>query len=302
MDFDVIIIGGGPAGLSAALWCDELGLKTALLEAENEFGGQLLWTFNSVENYLGLSCKNGRELRDRFLAHMSGRGFLRFLQATAREADVKKKIVTLSDGKKYSGKAIVISTGVRRRKLGVDGEESFLGKGVLVSGKRDGQSVAGQTVAVVGGGDAAIENALILAKFAKKVLVVHRRDELSARPEFAEKLKYEDNIEVLYNTELTKIYGGQIVQGVELERDNFRRELDVEGVLIRIGVAPNSEFLKGQLELDVNGYIKIDSLGKTNVDNVFAVGDISNPVSPTINSAVGMGATAAKTIYYSLSS
>jgi thioredoxin reductase (NADPH) len=298
MNFDVIIIGGGAAGLSAALWCDELGLSALLLDKEEEPGGQLLWTYNPVKNHLGAEAENGRKLRDIFLNQTEHRDFILKLQAEAAEIDLENKTVLLKNGEHFSAKALIIATGVRRRKLNVEGEEYFRNKGILESGKRDKALVKGKRAAIIGGGDAALENALILAETASSVFVIHRRSDFRARAEFVEQAKNNSKITFLVETRLRKIIGNERVEAVELENpaNGETYLLTVEAILIRIGVEPNTEFLLRQLGLDEGGYIKINNLCQTSVKGVWAIGDVSNPIAPTISSAVGMGATAVKSI------
>src|ERR671917_2388563 len=151
---DVIIIGAGPAGLSAALWCDELGLDTLVIEQAAEVGGQLLRVYNPIENYLGVSASNGRELRDLFAAQVEGKEFDLWTEAEIESVDLKAKRVHLRSGEELQSIALVIATGVRRRRLGVPGESEFAGRGVLESGRLERDAVAGEDVLVVGGGEA----------------------------------------------------------------------------------------------------------------------------------------------------
>lgn len=292
----MIIVGGGAAGLSAGLWCDELGLKALVLEREKEFGGQLLWTHNQVENYLGAIAENGRDLFSIFLKQVESREFSRRLQAQVEEIDVREKIVKLADGRSIAAKGIIVATGVRRRKLDVQSESGFQLKGILRSGKLDKDNVEGKTVAVVGGGDAALENALILSETAVSVYLIHRRAEFRARKEFIDQVEKKDNIEIHYKCVVKSIKGSTEIEFVELMNvsSNESRMLEAQAILVRIGVQPNSELLKGKLELDENGYIKINDVCQTNFPGVYAIGDVSNPVSPTVSSAVGSGATAVK--------
>ena len=170
---DVIIIGAGPAGLSAALWCDELGLDTLVLERESEVGGQLLRVHNRIENYLGVEAANGLELRDVFAAQADARDFDLWTQAEIEEADLRAKRVRLASGEELQSIAVVIATGVRRRRLGIPGEAEFEGRGVLSSGALERERVAGEDVLIVGGGDAAAENALLLAETCATVTLAH---------------------------------------------------------------------------------------------------------------------------------
>ena len=304
MTFDVIIIGGGAAGLSTALWCDELGLSALLLEAEGEFGGQLLGTYNEIKNHLGTQAANGRELRDRFLKQIENRKFIRLMRARVSAVDSEKKKVFLENSEAFYAKAIVVATGVRRRKLNVKGEENFRNKGIIESGKRDRDSVTGKRVLIVGGGDAAFENASILGETASLVTLVHRGKEFRARPEFVEQAKNNQKVKILAETIVCEIIGNQRVESVKLKnaQTNQKFIIPVEAVLIRIGVEPNADFLPAKLDLDESGYIKIDSLCETSEKGIFAVGDVANPVAPTVSSAVGMGATAAKAIFARLKS
>ncbi len=299
MNFDVIIIGGGAAGLSAGLWCEELGLNALLLEANTELGGQLLWVYNSIENHLGSEAKNGRELRDIFVRQIENRRFAIRLQSEISDINLEKREVLLSSGEIFSARFLIIATGIRRRKLNVEGEEKFKNKGIIESGKRDAQSVKDKEVCIIGGGDAGFENALILAETASKVTLVHRRKSFRARAEFIEQAQNNQKIKILTETVLRKIVGKKRVEAVELEDLNVAEifSLNVEAVLIRVGVEPNTEILRGKLKLNENGYIKINQNCETNVKGIFAVGDVANPLAPTVSSAVGMGATAVKTIF-----
>lgn len=303
-NFDVVIIGGGVAGLATALWCDELGLSAALLEEKAELGGQLLRVHNEIKNYLGREAKNGRELRDAFLEQIENRNFQLYLQARAVAVEMEKKEILTADGTRLSARAVVIASGVRRRKLNVPGEAEFAGRGIIESGKKNAAAALGKRVLIVGGGDAAFENVLILAERAEGVTLVHRGKSFRARTEFAREVEGNPKIEILTAAAVRKILGNERVEGVELENLETAetRILPVELVLVRIGVEPNTEIFQGQLKLDRNGYIEVNRNCETSVGGVFAVGDAANPLAPTISSAAGMGATAAKTIFSLLNS
>jgi thioredoxin reductase (NADPH) len=295
---DVIIIGAGPAGLSAALWCDELGLDTLVVEQAAEVGGQLLRVHNPVENHLGARAANGRELRDVFAAQVEGREFDLWTEAEIESVDLKAKRVRLRSGEELRGIALVIATGVRRRRLGVPGESEFEGRGVLESGRLERESVAGEDVLVVGGGDAAAENALLLAETCATVTLVHRGRSLRARAEFAERLRGEHRVTVFNETTLERILGGERVESAELLRAGALKpmRMAVRGVLVRVGVEPNTELFAGQLHTDERGYVVVTGEQETSAEMVFAAGDVSNPLAPTVSGAAGAGATAAKVI------
>ncbi len=297
--YDVVIVGGGVAGLTAALWCDELGLSALVLEEKKELGGQLLWVYNEIKNYPGREAKNGRELRDAFLEQIEKRRFKLLLEAQIAEIDLEKKEILLAGGTRFFARAIVIATGVRRRRLNVAGEAEFTNRGIIESGKKDAAAVKGKNILIVGGGDAAFENALILSETAARVTLAHRRREFSARLEFTEKVKNHPKITVLTETAVTRIAGGERVERVELENsaNGETQILAIDAILLRIGVAPNTEKFRGKVELDENGYLEVNRNGETNVKGVFAAGDVANPLSPTLSSAAGMGATAAKAIF-----
>jgi thioredoxin reductase (NADPH) len=295
---DVIIIGAGPAGLSAALWCDELGLDTLVIEREVEVGGQLLRVHNAIENYLGVRAADGRELRDLFAAQVEDKEFDLWTQAEIESVELRAKRLRLQSGEELQSIAIVIATGVRRRRLGVAGEEEFEGRGVLTSGKLERDAVAGEDVVVVGGGDAAAENALLLAEVCPTVTLVHRGKSLSARADFVERIKGDHRITVFTEATLRSIMGGERVEAVEVLRAGAIKpfRMAVRGVLIRVGVEPNSELFSSQLHTDERGYAVVTGEQETSVEMAFAVGDISNPRAPTVSGACGAGATAAKVI------
>lgn len=304
MNFDVIIIGGGAAGLSAALWCAELKLKTLVLERGAELGGQLLRVYNPIKNHLGVETENGRELLDVFLRQLKNYQFTVRLQSEIARVDLRNKSVMLAGGETFRARAIVVATGVRRRKLNVEGEEKFEGKGIIESGARDADAVKNKNVCIIGGGDAALENALILAETASEVTLIHRQKDFRARAEFIAQVEKNPKVKIYTETIVQGIFGKQKVETVELENLKTRKRIEknVEAVLIRIGVEPNTDFLGEKLNMDERGYIKITQNCETNIETVYAVGDAANPIAPTVSSAVGMGATVAKAIFARLNS
>jgi len=302
---DVIIIGAGPAGLSAALWCDELGLDTLVLEQRAETGGQLLWVYNRIANHLGvIEAENGRALRDLFAAQAEGSEFDLWTGVEIAGVDLGARRIRLQSGEALQAISIIVATGVRRRRLSVPGEAELAGRGVVESATRDRDLLAGHDVCVVGGGDAAVENALLLAEVCPTVTVVHRGQSLRARSEFVERLRGQHCITLFTESELMRIIGGAEVEAVEIRRRGAIKpfQMAVRGVVIRIGVEPDTELFREQVCTDERGYIKVTNEQETSVENVFAIGDVSNPLAPTISGAVGAGATAAKVIAARLNS
>jgi thioredoxin reductase (NADPH) len=295
--YDVVIIGAGPAGISAALWCQELGLDLLLLEQESTIGGQLSSIHSSIRNYPGAEFANGQELADRLTAEVEKSDFDVWTNAKIDRVDLKAKKIYLGSGEELQCLAIIIATGVRRQTLNIPGEQEFIGRGMIESGARDKSLLAGKDVCVVGGGDAAVENALLLSEYCPTVTLVHRGKKLRARQEFKERLQLNHCITVFTEARVTRILGDKEVEAVEILRKNAIKpfQLAVKGVLIRIGVAPNSQLFASQAQCE-NGYLVVNGLQETSVPNVFAIGDVANPLAPTIIGAAGSGATAAKVI------
>ena len=295
---DVLIIGAGPAGLSTALWCDELGLETLVLEQNERVGGQLLSVYNPIENYPGVSASNGREFLERFSERVGESDFDLWTNVHIDSVDLKAKRVALRSGEELKAISMIIATGVRRRQLGVPGEKEFVGHGIIESPTRDRETFAGKDVCVIGGGDAAAENALLLAEVCPTVTLVHRSKTLKARSTFVNQIQGQHRITVFHESAVTRILGDGQVEAVEILRKDALKpfQMAVRGVAIRAGVQPNTEIFSGQLELDSQGYVVVTSQQETNVPNVFAIGDVSNPLAPTISGATGAGATAAKII------
>jgi thioredoxin reductase (NADPH) len=295
---DVIIIGAGPAGIAAALWCDELGLDTLVLEQAEGIGGQLHSIYGPVENYPGVRANNGREFFERYSEKVGTADFDLWTNAEIDSVELKAKRVVLRNGEELQSISIIIATGVRRRQLGIPGESEFKGRGVIESASRDREEFAGRDVCVIGGGDAAVENALLLAEVCPTVTMVHRRRKLKARQSFVQQLQGNHCITVFPESVVTRILGKEKVEAVEILRKDALKpfQMAVGGVVIRIGVEPNTELFRGQVDLDDNGYVIVTSQHETNLTNVFAAGDVSNPLALTIAGATGAGATAAKVI------
>lgn len=295
---DVIIIGAGPAGLSAALWCDELGLDTVVLEQKEQTGGQLHIIHGPVENYPGVHAGNGQEFFERYSDRIADAEFDLWTNVDIENVDLKAKRVRLRSGEELQSISIIIATGVRRRQLGIPGETEFVGHGIIESASRDRNEFAGKDVCVIGGGDAAAENAVLLAEVCPTVTLVHRRKTLRARPTFVQQLQSNHCLTVFTESVVTRILGDSEVEAVEILRKDALKpfQMAIQGVVIRIGVEPNTEIFQAQLQLDDEGYAVVNGRQETDVVNVFAIGDVSNPLAPTISGAAGAGATAAKVI------
>lgn len=295
---DVVIIGAGPAGLAAALWCDQLGLDALILEQSETVGGQLHSIYGAIENYPGVRALNGAELLARFADQIDNAGFDLWTNVEIASVDLAAKRVSLRSGEQLQSISIIIATGVRRRQLGISGENEFSGKGIIDSAARDRNLFAGKDVCVIGGGDAAVENALLLADVCPTVTLVHRGKKLAARREFVEQLQTNHCITVFTESVVSRIIGNEEVEAVEIQRKEAIKpfQMAVRGVLIRVGVEPNTDSFRDQLQLDEKGYIVVTSRQETTLTNVFAIGDVSNPMAPTISGATGAGATAAKVI------
>jgi thioredoxin reductase (NADPH) len=296
-DYDVIIIGGGPAGMSALIWCNSLGLRGVLLEQSPELGGQMTEMYHRVIDYPGSIAENGRELRDHFTDQLD-------LLRLDYRAGQKIEEVHLSrrrarcDGKWMQGEAIVIATGARKRRLGIPGEDKFEIRGVSFSATRDHSLYAGKKVSVIGGGDSAVQNSLLLASVCPSVTLIHRSEKYRARPDWLKQAQENPRITIINNTEVRSIEGGERVERL-IVADLLAREIrtvGTEGVFIRVGVAPNAEMFHGQIDLDEAGFIRTDQRQRTSVEMVYAAGDVCRPLNFSVAAAVGHGAIAAKDI------
>ncbi len=295
---DVLIIGAGPAGLCAARWCDALGLDALVLEQSEEVGGQLLMVYNPIVDYPGVRTADGRELRDLFMAEAEDCEFDLWTNVEIESVDLKAKRVKLKSGEELQSIALILATGLRRRQLGIPGEAEFAGRGIIESATKDREAFAGKDVCVIGGGDAAAENALLLGEVCPTVTMVHRGKKLSARRKFSELLHTHHCVTVFPESRVLRIMGNDRIEAVEIERAQALKpfQMAVQGVVIRIGFEPNTDLVREQLRLDERGFVSVDSQQETSVSHVFAIGDVANPLAPTIAGAVGAAATAAKVI------
>ncbi|MEZ5307300.1 MAG: NAD(P)/FAD-dependent oxidoreductase [Pyrinomonadaceae bacterium] len=294
---DVLIAGAGPAGLAAAIWCHDLGIDFRIFEKAQRPGGQLAIIHNRIANYPGFIADNGEVVLKKFLTHAESLQIEIEPSIGIASVDGISRIATLSTGDTVRFRFLVMATGVSRRRLGVPGESEFLGKGILLSGKKEALNAAGKRVVVVGGGDAACENALILAEHADSVTLLVRSERLRARGEFTEEIAKRENIVVNYATRVKEFGGDGILEWIQLDgKDNSGVRLQTDFAIVRIGVEPNSAVRGCEAKKDSAGYLEVDCHGRTSCDWLFAIGDVANPVSPTISTAAGTASSAIKAI------
>jgi len=293
-EYEVVIIGGGPAGLSAGIYTSRARLRSLLIE-RGPVGGQIA-DAELVENYPGFPQGiSGMEL-GQLIHQQATRYGLETLQAeaTGLELQGEKRMVITTKGK-FTAKAIIIASGSERSKLGIPGEEGLTGKGVSYCATCDAPFFKEKPVAVVGGGDAAITEALHLVKFAAKVKVIHRRNELRATKILQEKAMAEPKIEFLWDTKVEGIEGKDRVNRLNLSNvvTGEKSTLDVAGVFVAVGFKPNTDYLKGVLPVDDAGYIVTNERMETKIPGVFAAGDVRLNSAQQAITAAGDGATAA---------
>ncbi len=292
--YDVLIVGAGPAGLTAGLYCAQAGLRVLCLERLT-MGGRIM-DIERVENYPGFSGGiSGPELGGEMLTQAMNYGMeIQLAEVTAVEKQNGAfELSTSTD--RYYGRALIIAGGARPLKLDVPGENEFAGRGVGYCALCEGGQFAGKEIAVVGGGDAGITDALYLSKIAKRVTVVEILPELAAMPLLLERARQIPNIETLCNTRITKISGESSVESISIENNETGEasDLAIQGVLVRIGCEPETNYLKRLVPLDEKGFVSVDDYMATAVPGIFAAGDIRSASPMQISTAVGDGTVAA---------
>ena len=292
--YDLIIIGSGPAGLSAAVYGIRAGLNLLVLEQSPLSGGQVLNTYE-VDNYLGLPGISGLDMGQAFRAHADKLG-VEFVEARVKEIVDNGNFKTVRTRKaEYEAKEVILATGAQHAHLEVPGEEELSGMGVSYCATCDGAFFKGRTVAVVGGGDVALEDAIYLAHTCEKVYLIHRRDELRGAMVLQEELKALSNVEILYSHTVQEIRGEDCVEALLLKnvKNGEEKELEVQGIFIAVGIHPDTELVKELVACNEGGYVIAGEDGATDCPGLYVAGDVRKKPLRQIVTAVADGANAA---------
>lgn len=274
-EYDIIIVGGGPAGMTAAIYAKRAALSVLVIEKQPFCGGQVLNTYE-VDNYPGFPGIDGFSLSDKFHSHA------RKLEAEFHTGEMAKlreegiwKIVSLRNGEEFRAKAVILALGAVHKKANVPGEDALAGKGVSYCATCDGAFFRNKTAAVIGGGDVALEDAIFLARACRKVYVIHRRDEFRGAKSLQRKLAQLDNVVVLWDSVVERITGDEVVTGIDVRnvKSNEIRNLELEGVFIAIGTQPDTGSLEGTVAMEEGGYIIAGEDGVTDRPGIFCGGD-----------------------------
>lgn len=289
--YDVIIIGAGPAGLTAAIYAERASKEVLIFEALN-YGGQII-NAADVDNYPGEESINGYDLATKM-----------YNQAIKMGAEIKfEKVVKVEDGEtkkvitekgEYEAKTIIIATGNDTRKLGLENESELIGKGVSYCATCDGTFYKDKIVAIVGGGNTALEDALYLSDIAKKVYLIHRRDSFRGDDLSVKKLSKKDNVEFIYNSNVTNLIYDDVLKGIEVtNNDGNKKEILVDGLFIAVGRIPENEHLRNMIDMTESGYILASEDCKTNIPGIFVAGDAREKTLRQLVTATSDGAVAA---------
>lgn len=297
MTYDVIIVGGGPAGLSAAIYTARARLKTLIIEKAG-CGGQMAVT-DMLENYPGFNGGiNGFELATKLESQVRDFGAEIVYDEVESISDTGELKTVITPNTTYKSKTVIIAAGAKVKEMNIEGEARFIGKGISFCAVCDAPFYRDKTVAVVGGGDSAVQEAIHLAKFGKNVIIIHRRNELRAAKILQEKMLSYKNISVIYNTVPERVTGGDKIEKFIVSDVNTKKitELEVDGIFVFIGLIPNTAFISKEaanLALDESGYIITDENMKTSVSGIFACGDIRKKQLRQVVTAASDGAQAA---------
>lgn len=296
---DVLIIGGGPAGISAAVWCKRLGVECLLLEEQAQLGGQLFTIYNEIIDYPGIQAENGIEMQRKMVQHFIDMDCLYEANTKVISIDERSKTVKVKQQeteKEIGYTYLILATGSSQRKLRVPGEQQMIDRGEVYSASADGERLKGKRVALIGGGDRAFEGAHLLASKAKEVYLIHRSTHFKAREQYVEKVLSDPGVKVMTDTEVTAIHGENHVTSIDLKSKNSECEnLSVDAVLIRLGIAPNVELIKEKVTTTQSGLIVINEVHQSSNPAIYAIGDAcTTPLFSSISSSAGQGAIVAK--------
>ncbi len=289
--YDVIIIGAGPAGLNSALYASRAGLKALVLE-KMFAGGQAATTYE-VDNYIGIEKTDGATLAMNMEKQAKMFGAEVKYEDVLEIDTVQKRVKTAKN--EYKAKAIILAMGANSRRLGIENEDRLRGRGVSYCATCDGNFFKGKTACVVGGGDVALEDAIYLSALCKKVYLIHRRNEFRAVKSLCDKVYANSIVELIMDSEVIKIHGNEVVEGITVKnvKTNEETKIDTDALFVAIGNVPNTDVVKGKVELDKSGYIITDENMKTDKDGIFAAGDIRQKSLRQIITAAADGAIAA---------
>ena len=292
MPYDILIVGGGPAGLTAATYARRAG-KSVLVIEKNAFGGQITWS-PMVENFPGFVSLTGNELGDRLLEQAMAQGAeVELDEVTSVREENGLKIVTCESGAEFSGRALIIAVGARPRMLGLPREEELVGSGVCFCAVCDGAFYKGQDVAVNGGGNSALQDALLLSETCRKVYLIHRRDSFRGEQKLVEALEKRANVEFVLGASVTELLGEGELTGVAVEQRGVRREIPVAGLFVAIGHAPDNGVFAGLMDLDGAGYAAAGEDCATRTAGVFVAGDCRSKSVRQLTTAAADGSVAA---------
>lgn len=289
--YDIIIIGSGPAGLTAGIYGKRAGLSILVMEGSFIQGGQIVNTYE-VDNYPGLPGISGMNLAEKMKDHLLAQGG-KIVRGKVRSISLEGEIKIVHTKKEeYRAKTVVLAAGAVHRKLEVPGEDEFSGMGVSYCATCDGAFFKDKTVAVVGGGDVAVEDAIFLSRTCKKVYLIHRRDELRAAKVLQDALRNISNIELCWNRCVTEIGGSNQVEWIQTETTDTKQteRINVNGIFIAVGIIPDTGFIKDLIHLDTKGYVVAGENGQTNIPGIYAAGDIRTKQLRQIITAAADGA------------
>lgn len=287
--YDVIIIGAGPAGLTSALYLLRANKKVLLLEAKN-YGGQII-NANKIENYPGIESISGFDFANNLFNQVKKLG-VEIKYETVLKINEDKKVITNKN--EYQSKAIIIATGASNRKLNIPNENKYLSKGVSYCATCDGPFYKNKIVAVVGGGNTALEDALYLSNIAQKVYLIHRREEFRGESKYLEELKKKSNVEFILNSNIISIDGNEYLENITIkDQENNINKLNIDGLFIAIGQTPQNEIFNNIVSLDEKGYIITNNEVCTNIDGIFVAGDNRVKDLRQLTTAVSDGSIAA---------